>query len=281
MRFNTLFGIVVGIIAILFAFYIEGGDFSKLLLPAPLLIVIGGTLMAGLASSSWRIFGRLFKLIRLSIYPPETDTKKLLFQILEFSVISRRVGMLDVENHLVDVDNRYLRKLLQLLIDAVDTETMDDIFAMDCDSLTARHREYISFFHKLGGLSPTMGIIGTVMGLISTMGAAGNDGDANKLIVSISVAFLATLWGIALANLVWIPIGDKLQTLHNAEMETMEVMYNGVRAISMGENPIIISAKLAGYYQTDEQKAFSDEAKIFINSIHRRIIQEEKLNKAK
>ena len=193
MRFNTFVGIFLGFSAILFAFYIEGGDMSKLILPAPLIIVIGGTLMAGMASTSWKVFKKLFVLVWLSFFPRKYDRKFIALQLLEFSLHSRKDGMLVLEKRLRDSRHPYIRRWLQVGLDGVSLETFDNIFQLELDGLDFRHSENIALFHKLGGLSPTMGIIGTVMGLIQTMSSAGGSGDADQLVLSISVAFLATL----------------------------------------------------------------------------------------
>lgn len=123
-------------------------------------------------------------------------------QIIDFSLLTRKLGMLALEGKLKNVEHPYIRKIFQVGLDGADVDTLTDIYEAEVDGMNYRHNENIALFHKLGALSPTMGIIGTVMGLISTMSEAGADGDANKLILSISVAFLATLWGITLANIV-------------------------------------------------------------------------------
>ena len=264
MRFSTLIGIILGLVCILGAFYLEGGDFVKLVLPAPLIIVIGGTLMAGLASTSWKTFSKIFLLIWKSFFPPRVDKQKISHQIIEFSLVTRKLGMLALEDKLNKVEHPYLKKLFQVGLDGGDAESLTEVFEMETEGITIRHNENIGFFNKLGGLSPTMGIIGTVMGLISTMSEAGGDGDANKLILSISVAFLATLWGIMLANVVWIPIADKLQTIHNDEMEILTLIFNGAKSVFSGDSPLVVLSKLSSCYPLSEQSNFQRTTKTFI-----------------
>ena len=264
MRFSTLIGIILGLAAILGAFYIEGGNFTKLVLPAPLMIVIGGTLMAGLASSSWKTFSKIFLLIWKCCFPPKVEKQNISLQIIGFSLITRKLGMLALEDKLNKAEHPYLKKFFQVGLDGGDTESLTEIFEMEVEGITMRHNENIAFFNKLGGLSPTMGIIGTVMGLISTMSEAGGDGDANKLIISISVAFLATLWGIMLANIVWIPIADKLQTIHNDEIEVLNLIFNGAKSIFNGDTPTVVVTKLSSCYSLSEQNNFQRNAKTFI-----------------
>jgi len=263
MRFSTLIGIILGLAAILGAFYIEGGAFEKLILPAPLLIVIGGTLMAGLASSSWKIFSRIFTLIWKCFFPPKLDKQKIALQIVEFSLITRKFGMLTLENKLSKVENLYLKKFFQIGVDGGDDVTLTENYEMEVDGITMRHSENISFFNKLGGLSPTMGIIGTVLGLITTMAAASKDAEAETLIANIAVAFLATLWGITLANVVWIPIADKLQTIHNEELDVLNMIFNGAKSVFTGDSPLVVISKLSSSYPLSEQDHFQRTAKAF------------------
>jgi len=265
MRFSTLIGIILGLASILGAFYLEGGDFVKLVLPAPLMIVIGGTLMAGLASSSWKTFSKIFLLIWKCCFPPKLEKQKISMQIIDFSLITRKFGMLALEDKLNKVEHPYLKKLFQVGLDGGDADALTEILEMELEGITMRHNENIAFFNKLGALSPTMGIIGTVMGLISTMSEAGGDGDANKLIVSISVAFLATLWGIMLANIVWIPVADKLQTLHNEELEILNLIFNGAKSVFNGDTPTVVISKLSSCYAMSEQLKFQREVKTFMD----------------
>src|SRR3989339_730242 len=111
---------------------------------------------------------------------------------------------------------------------------------------------YINFFIKMGGYSPTMGIIGTVMGLIATLAAAGSD--PNILIHHIASAFIATMWGIFMANIVWLPVGDKLKSLHEHEMTLLHVMLDGAYSVQLGEMPSVIRAKLMSAFPLVEQE---------------------------
>ncbi|MCL2039401.1 MAG: MotA/TolQ/ExbB proton channel family protein [Bacteroidetes bacterium] len=275
MRFSTLIGILLGLAAILGAFYMEGGSFSKLILPAPLLIVIGGTLMAGLASSSWKVFSKILILIGKCFFPPRLNKQKIALQIIEYSLLTRKFGMLTLEDKLVKAENLYLKKFFQIGLDGGDGETLTENYEMEVEGITMRHGENISLFNKLGGLSPTMGIIGTVLGLITTMGAAAENADADALIANIAVAFLATLWGIALANVVWIPIADKLQTIHNDEMDVLTMIYNGAKSVFTGDSPLVVISKLSSSYPLSEQAQFQRTAKSFADK-QRKLLKTDK-----
>ena len=263
MRISTLIGIILGLASIFGAFYLEKGNISKLFLLPPMMIVVGGTLMAGLASSSWNTFKKMPKLIMICFFPNNYKKQQIIFQMLEFSLLTRKSGMLSLEEKINSMHHPYMKKLFQVGIDGADTEALEEIFDKELQGITNRHNENISFFHKLGGLSPTMGIIGTVMGLITTMGEASN-GDANTLIASIGVAFLATLWGITLANIIWIPIADKLQVIHDQEIDVLNLIFEGVKCVLLGETPTVIASKLISYFPLTEQDKFQKETKRFI-----------------
>lgn len=264
MRTSTLIGIILGLAAIFGAFYLEKGDISNLFLLAPTMIVVGGTLMAGLASSSWDTFKKFPKLIIISFFPPNYKKQKIIFQLLDFSLITRKQGILSLEDKMDSVIHPYMKKLFQVGIDGADTEALEEIFDKELQGIANRHNENINFFQKLGGLSPTMGIIGTVMGLITTMGEATN-GDANALITSIGVAFLATLWGITLANVIWIPIADKLQVIHNQEVNLLNLIFEGAKCILNGEPPTVIASKLTSSFPLSEQEQFQKDTRRFID----------------
>ncbi|MGB9913072.1 MAG: motility protein A, partial [Candidatus Kapaibacteriota bacterium] len=123
--------------------------------------------------------------------------------------------------------------------------------------MNERHNINITLFQKLGGYSPTMGIIGTVMGLIATLASAGSD--PTVLIKHIATAFIATMWGIILANLLWLPIGDKLRVLNLEEIELMQMILDGTLAIQLGEIPSVVRAKLLASLPLSEQERYLQE----------------------
>lgn len=263
MKNSTFIGIIIGLAAIVGAFILEDGSILSLFQLPALMIVIGGTLAAGLASTSWQIFSKIFKLMQLSFNPPKHEKKTVIFELLHMAVMSRYLGLLSLERYFTSRTHPYLKKMFQVCIDGGNEDTLADMYEVETANITERHSNNINLFNKLGGFSPTMGIIGTVMGLISTMAAAG--GDPNKLIHSIGIAFLATLWGIVMANLIWIPVADKLQLIHNEEMHLLGVIFEGVRAVQIGDPPAVIYTRLASSFPIAEQTFFLKEAKTVVD----------------
>ena len=242
MKASTLFGIICGFFAIFGAFIWEGGTLGALIMLPAMLIVFGGTLAAGMAGSSLAQIAKMPRLFYISFFPLGYNIREIIDQIVEFSTVARKEGILALESRLKFVKHPYLRKLFQLCIDGADPDTIVKIVESDMNYITLRHNANINLFIKMGGYSPTMGIIGTVMGLIATLAAAG--GDPNILIHHIASAFIATMWGIFMANIVWLPVGDKLKSLHEHEMTLIHVMLDGAYSVQLGEMPSVIRAKL-------------------------------------
>ncbi len=239
---STLIGIFFGILFLFIAFTSEGGSVVALLMPAPMLIVIGGTLAATLAGSRWKVFWEFPKYIKEVIGAKEVSRKELAEEILSIATLAKREGILKVEDVIENTENKFLRKLLIMAVDGVEKENYIEICHSDLDLIAEIQEEKVDLFHRMGGFSPTMGIIGTVMGLINTLASAGED--PNVLIHQIAFAFIATLWGIAMANLVFLPIADKLKVLHSNQMQAKQMMVNGVYGIICGEIPRVLASRL-------------------------------------
>jgi chemotaxis protein MotA len=270
MKSSTLIGIILGTVAILGSFLFEGGKAEYLFLIPPMVIVIVGTLSAGLAGHSFAVIKKIPLLLKLTIVPPEYDVKGIISQIVNFSAIARREGLLALELQISKSKHPYLKKLLENVIDGADPESIEQLVDNELVTITERHMVYIGFFNKLGGYSPTMGIIGTVMGLISTLASVGSE--PAVLIANIASAFIATLWGIFMANIVWLPVADKLRFLHDEEMQVLNIIINGVKSIQRGDIPMVIHAKLVSALPLSEQKdvilpkKFKDEAQELVHN---------------
>ena len=254
MRNSTLIGLALGFAAIFGAFVLEGGSLSSLFLLPALLIVLGGTFAAAIIGSSVAHVARLPRFIALALFPPTYDPVRTIDTIVGLSITARREGLLALERRLDGLDHPYLRKLFQYAVDGVDPQTLRQIAENELYFIGERHQVNIQLFIKMGGYSPTMGIIGTVMGLIATLGAVG--GDPGELIRHIASAFIATLWGIFMANIVWLPIGDKLRSLHEQEMQLLHMMVEGVIAVQLGEIPSVIRAHLISVLPLEEQRRY-------------------------
>lgn len=261
MKFSSGIALLVGFIAIFGAFVWESGSLESIFLGPALLIVVGGTLAAGLAGTSVEVMARLPKLIWIAIHPKTYNKIEIIDQMVDFSVFTRKEGILALERRLDEVKHPYMRRLFLLLIDGTDPQTLQKMAETEVSFMTERHNINILLFQKLGGYSPTMGIIGTVMGLIATLASAGSD--PTVLIQHIATAFIATMWGIILANLLWLPIGDKLRVLHLEEVELMQLILEGTLAIQLGEIPSVVRSKLLATLPLSEQEKYLEERVTF------------------
>ncbi len=257
MKSSTIIGLIVGFGSIFGAYLLEDGEFSSLFLISPMLIVFGGTLAAAIIGTSLEQVSKIPQYMSVATFPRRENLNDIIDIVVRFSALARKNGIISIERRLKEVEHPFLRKIFQLAIDGADPESLRASAETELAFISARHQANIRLFTKMGGYSPTMGIIGTVMGLISTLAAAGSD--PNELIHHIATAFIATMWGILMANLVWLPVADKLQTLHNEELVTLKVIIEGACDVQTGESPIVIRSKLAAAMPIAEQEAFLNE----------------------
>ncbi|MFN3306104.1 MAG: motility protein A [Candidatus Kapaibacteriota bacterium] len=254
MRFSSGLALLFGFIAIFGAFIWESGSLESVFLGPALLIVVGGTLAAGLAGTSVEVMARMPKLIWIALFPKKYDRWEIIDKFVDLSTFSRKEGILAIERRLDEIEHPFMKRLFLWLIDGTDPQTLQKMAESEMLYLTERHNINITLFQKLGGYSPTMGIIGTVMGLIATLSSAGSD--PTVLIRHIATAFIATMWGIILANLLWLPIGDKLRVLHQEEIELMQMILDGTLAIQVGEIPSVVRSKLLTALPLSEQEKY-------------------------
>lgn len=239
---GTLFGLILGIVSIFGAFLFEGGTVKALFLLAPIIIVFGGTFAATIIGFSFEQFLNIWTLIKLAYFPPRYELEKLTESIVDMSIKSRREGLLSLDKELKKIDYVFPKKLIGYAVDGTDAESIENIAMLEMKAMKERHDSNIAIFTKMGGYAPTMGILGTVMALIVTLANAG--GEPSSLIRNISSAFIATMWGVFSANLLWFPIADKLKKCHIEEKNMMELSLEGVLALQNGEIPSVVRARL-------------------------------------
>ncbi len=242
--FLTISGLLIGVAAILVGQHLEGGAISTLINGPAALIVIGGTLGAVMLQSPILIFVRAIKMLWWTINTPQFDTEAVIQKILSWSNIARREGLLGLEN-LEDAEtDRFSKKGLQLLIDGSEPEAIRTILEVDIHTRENFDLQAARVYESMGGYSPTIGIIGAVLGLIQVMG---NLSDPGKLGGGIAVAFVATIYGVALANLVFLPVANKLKSIVTTDAHFSEMIIEGLVSIAEGENPRNIETKLLGF----------------------------------
>jgi chemotaxis protein MotA len=240
----SLAGLVLGMVAILGGQVLEGGHMGSLVQPTALLIVLGGTLGAVLLQSPAHVFKRGIKMAKWVWVPPVIEQKRLIEQILNWSQLSRREGLLALENYIPAIKEDFTRKGLQLLVDGADPERIRELLEVEIGTFEDEWRQSAKIWESAGGYSPTIGILGAVMGLIHVME---NLSDPTKLGAGIAVAFVATIYGVGLANLIYLPIAGKLKYYITRMVASREMLIDGIVGIALGDNPRIIEGRLKGY----------------------------------
>jgi len=237
-------GLFVALIAVFLGFTIEGGAFSTLFELPAFLIVVGGTLGAVMLQSSTRQFFHAFSLLKWVFVTPIFNIEKGIENVVLWAEKARESGFLVLENIAIEEEDVYVQKGLNLLVDGEETENLRASLELDLDITREHNLRSAAIFESMGGYSPTIGILGAVLGLIQAMGHLD---DPTKLGQGIATAFIATIYGVGFANIIYIPIANKIRAIiHNQNMYR-EMIIEGLVAIANVENPRAIENKLSAF----------------------------------
>ncbi len=239
----SIVGLLLGIAAVVAGQYLEGGHLAMLINGPALLIVVGGTLGATMLQSPAPVFLRAMRMSSWIFRPPPVPLELAMKELLHWCRVARRDGLLGLEALVEAVRNPYARKALQLLIDGNEPGVIRETLQIDTAVREQRDLLAAKVFDGMGGYAPTLGILGAVIGLIHVMN---NLSDPSMLGQGIGVAFVATVYGVGLANLVFLPVGTKLRALVREETRLEEMIAIGITAIADGENPRDVESRLQG-----------------------------------
>jgi chemotaxis protein MotA len=240
----SLIGLIIGILAIVGGQVLEGGSVRSLLQVTAFLIVIGGTLGAVLLQSTFSNFIGGVRMLRWVVMPPSENLELLVKTMVTWSNTARRGGLLALETPLMSEKDPFVKRALQMLVDGAEPEAIRHTMELEITAYEEKLRASAKIWESAGGYAPTIGIIGAVMGLIHVME---NLTDPAKLGAGIAVAFVATIYGVGSANLIFLPISNKLKYVISTEANRREMVVEGLVAIAHGENPRIIESKLRGF----------------------------------
>jgi len=240
----TIAGIVVSLVAILGGNILEGGHTESLLIFTAFFIVFGGTLGAMLVQTPQQTFKLAMQRVKWLFKTPDYDKASLIAKIVEWSKLSRKDGLLSLQGLVEAESDPFCSKSLQMLSDGGEPEVIRGILEIEISTRESRELQAAKVWEGAGGYSPTIGIIGAVMGLIHVME---NLADPSSLGGGIAVAFVATIYGVALANLFFLPCASKLKAIVATQTQYYEIIIEGIIAIAEGENPRNIESKLQGY----------------------------------
>ncbi len=249
--FATIGGIVVAVGSLVLGFILDGGTVGSLIQINAAILILGGTIGATLTTVSMKEFTNIVKYLRIAFMGKTPSALGVIEQLVDLATIARREGILALEEQLESFSDPFLKSGIQLVVDGVDPELVKNMLETELAFLDERHQGAAAMFDSAGGFAPTMGIIGTVMGLVRVLG---NLKDVSTLGPEIASAFIATLYGVSSANVFWIPIATKLKKKHSEESLLREVMIEGVLSIQAGENPKILGQKLKAFLAPGERE---------------------------
>ena len=239
----SLGGVTVAVVAVLLGQHLEGGSIVSLLNGPAILIVVGGSIGATMLQSPLPTFVRAMTMLVWVVRPPTIRAEAQMREIVKWAQLARREGLLGLEDVVESVRDAYARKGLQLVIDGNDPESIRETLELDAMARERRDMNAAKVIDGMGGYAPTLGILGAVMGLIQVMN---NLADPAMLGEGIAVAFVATVYGVALANLVFLPAANKLKALVREESRFKELVTVGILAIAAGDNPRMVELRLQG-----------------------------------
>lgn len=246
MEAFSLIGLLLGAAAILVGQHLEGGHWETLVNIPALIIVLGGTLGAVMVETPRAAFHHALHLISWLFFPPKRARRQTVNTIVEWSIIARKEGFLGLENLLERKIDPFAKKGLQMLVDGHDAQMIREVLSNDIEQKETKDIMAAHVYESMGGYCPTIGILGAVLGLI---GVLGNLTQPEQLGSGIAVAFVATIYGVGFANLLFIPLSKRLKNIALQQALYREMILEGVVSIAQGENPRYIETKLHSYLE--------------------------------
>ena len=227
--------------------------------PSPLILVFGGTIAVGVGGLRGQSLGAAFKgIVRALIATEKFDIIQTFADVVSFAEVARRDGLLALEEASKGVEDPFLKRGLDLVIDGTDADLIAEVLDADSEALVERHKVSQGFLTSMGGYAPTLGIMGTVMGMMQVLNAIN---DPSSLGEKIAVAFLATLWGVGSANLIWLPLAAKLKSLTAAELGYRRMVVDGLLAIQSGGTPRLVAERMRSHLSVKQRLAAENARK--------------------
>ena len=247
MDIGIIIGFVIGIGGIAMGHLVESkmqvvAGFMPLIQPTAAMIVIGGTVGALLVSFPLDSVMKLPSIVISLFFTQKHDPVHIINQLAELSEKARKDGLLSLEQDAQTTDNELIKKGLGLVVDGIETDVIRDILTREVELHESVHEKGEKMLEAMGGFGPTMGVLGTVMGMVGILGEMG--GDTNELAKKIAVAFVATLYGVGTANVIYLPMAGRIKAKGQAEQMINDLIIEGLLSIQAGENPKIIKEKL-------------------------------------
>lgn len=257
MDLTSIIGLIAALGTVVVVMILDGGSPAELFAaPAAILLIIGGSISATVVTASMSNLMQLPKVLVKIFTVTKFDATGTIDLLARLADKARRDGLLGLEEDSKKIDDKFLQKGIMMVVDGVDPEQVAAIMETSIEQMRGRHKFGITFFASAGGFAPTFGILGTVMGLINVLKQLDNPSTLGPAIAS---AFLATLWGLLMANLVYLPMSGKLKAKDEEEARDRYMMLEGILSIQAGENPRIVRDKLTAFLPPSEVKGEGGE----------------------
>jgi chemotaxis protein MotA len=257
MKAATAIGIGIAAVAIVMAGVMEGVTPTALLNINALILVLGGTGGAVFGGVGMKRFMMIPKLYKKAITSDQPDLGDRVRSLVMFAERARKDGLLALEEEIEAIEEPFMRKGMQLVVDGTDPDLLREILDAEIDAMAARHKLGSSVFEKAGGIAPTIGVLGTVVSLVHVLG---NLSAPSTLGPAISGAFIATLYGVGSANVVYLPVCYSLQMMSQKEVDERTLILEGILAIQAGDNPRIVQQKLLSFIAPEDRDAVENPA---------------------
>jgi chemotaxis protein MotA len=248
----TAIGIGIALVSLVVGGIMKGTQPMQLMNPAAFVIILPTTLGCTIAACGMERAKLIPTLFKKAISPEPIELGTTVRQLTGFAERARKDGLLALEEEVESIEDEFTRKGLQLVVDGTDPELLAEVLEADTHAMHARHKANAVVFNKAGAFAPTIGVMGTVIGLVHVLG---NLSAPETLGPSIATAFIATLYGIGAANVVFIPVGARLGALSAEEVQFRTLILEGVLAIQAGDNPRVVQEKLLSYVPPAEREA--------------------------
>ncbi|PKL35267.1 MAG: motility protein A [Spirochaetae bacterium HGW-Spirochaetae-1] len=256
MDISMPIGIIAGFVFIIFGILVGGGSVLMFWDPPSLLITMGGTIASMLVAYKIPMLMKLPKIVQICVFPPKYNPSELVITLVSFSEKARREGLLALEDDLDELDDQFMRKGLQLVVDGTDPELVRNIMEKEMENIGARHDVLKTMFDDGASFSPAFGMIGTLIGLVMMLA---NLEDKSTVGPFLAVALLTTLYGAILCYLFWSPAASRLDQLTGTELNIKSIILEGTLSIQAGDNPRIVKDKLISYLPPSDRESINEE----------------------
>lgn len=258
MDITTVFGVAGGIATLILVLVVEGGRVGSFINVGAIFLIFSGTICATAASFPMEQFKRFLPSFMKAFFYKAHDNTQIIKTLIRLAEKARREGLLALEDEKDDIPDPFFQKGLQLVVDGIDPALIRNILETEIMFKEDEEKVGVELFETAGGYAPALGIVGTVMGLVTMLEGLGSNAGPGALGKAVAVAFIATFFGVSSANLFWLPLGKKLHHRVKEEINLMNSILEGILAIQGGDNPAVVREKLKVFFP-HEQEAFKGD----------------------